>query len=495
MLPLALICFSLLLLVVFMAFWLKKSYQEQYEWLQKETNSLFVTATRGLQDSLIAQIVEENVTIERIDSVDVSMMHVHQEIFTTDSCQSLPFALKKGEKKAFRFNGTPPVFDQKDTSRDQASLRVMLKTEMDHSLTGLISSVFLTLQDSSISDQPGVKIKPDSIRLPQLNQTFAENLQQAGIDLEFALYKLEAKDTLPPLSGLLTTETRAGFDMNNRYRAHFPEIRWYLIQEIIPHILFSFFLIAVTAVSFYLIYRSFKKQQQLTELKNDLIRNITHELKTPVTTVGVAIEALSNFNALKDPDRTREYLDISKNELNRLSILIDKVLKMALFEQKGLVLKVEKLDLKVLTEEILASMRLQFEKQEAQVDFTHTGTDFHLEGDRIHLTSVIYNLIDNALKYTQGTPKIQIALHNSAQSLLLVVADNGIGIPPAYQEKVFEKFYRVPSGDEHNTKGYGLGLSYVANVVKKHHGSVQLESQPGAGSRFSIRIPRKHGKD
>ena len=251
----------------------------------------------------------------------------------------------------------------------------------------------------------------------------------------------------------------------------------------------------LTAVSFWFIYRSLQKQQRLTELKNDLIRNITHELKTPVTTVGVAIEALSNFNALQDPNRTKEYLSISKNELNRLSILIDKVLKMAIFEQKGLVLKVEELNLKALVEEILSSMRLQFEKQQATVDYSISGEDFHLEGDRIHLTSVIYNLIDNALKYTKGKPQIVVELHNSSDALRLVVADNGIGIAPEHQEKIFEKFFRVPSGDMHDTKGYGLGLSYVANVIKQHHGTVQLESKPGQGSRFSIRIPRKHGKD
>lgn len=118
-----------------------------------------------------------------------------------------------------------------------------------------------------------------------------------------------------------------------------------------------------------------------------------------------------------------------------------------------------------------------------------------MEGDRIHLTSVIYNLIDNALKYTQGKPEIKVEVYNKTESLRLVVVDNGIGIAAAHKEKIFEKFYRVPSGDEHETKGYGLGLSYVANVIEKHHGSIHVESKLGLGSRFSIRIPRKHGKN
>lgn len=493
--PLGLISFSLLLLVFFMAFWLHKAYQEQYEWLQKETSSIFLNTTRNLQDSLIETIVAKNVIIERIDSVDVSMLHLHQNKVASDSALAIPFSMKGTAKKTVRLNGERRISIPTDAQEDSAEIRLMIKSDMDQSMVGMISSVFLTLRDSSLTNQTGFKIKADSIRLQDLYRTFAADLNQAAIDLDFVIHKMEPRDTLPPLSGLQTSVTYAGFDLSLRYFAHFPELGAYLFKKIVPHILFSIFLISLTAISFFFIFRSLKQQQKLTELKNDLIRNITHELKTPVTTVGVAIEALSNFNALQDPERTRSYLQISKNELNRLSILIDKVLKMAIFEQKGLVLKVESLDLKILVEEILASMRLQFEKQKAKVDVRFTGADFMLEGDRIHLTSVIYNLIDNALKYTQSKPEIEVELHNSEQTLRLVVADNGIGIAAEHRDKIFEKFYRIPTGDEHNTKGYGLGLSYVANVIQKHHGSIHLESQPGNGSRFSIRIPRKHGKN
>lgn len=494
--PLGLISFSLLLLGFFMAFWLNKAYQEQYDWLQKETSNIFLNATRNLQDSLIENIVAENVRIERIDSFDVSMIHhINQGIPALDSSKTIPLAYKKAGKKTIRLSKEEHIGLTSNTRSDSSEIRLMIKADMDRSMTGLISSVFLTLKDSSLTNDIGFSIEADSIRLDDLNQTFKKDLKQAGIDLGFKAYKLEVGDTLSFISGLQTTETYAGFDLTNRYIALFPEFRWYLLKKIFPHLLFSIFLISITAISFFFIYRSLQQYQALTEIKNDLIRNITHELKTPVTTVGVAIEALSNFNALSDPGRTQAYLEISKNELNRLSILIDKVLKMAIFEQKGLELQLEELDMKQLIEEILASMRLQFEKQKAKVEASFTGENFVLEGDRIHLTSVIYNLIDNALKYTQEEPKIAVELHNSTHSLRLVVADNGIGIAPEYKEKIFEKFYRVPSGDEHNTKGYGLGLSYVANVVKKHRGSIQLESKPGTGSRFSIRIPRKHGKD
>ena len=241
--------------------------------------------------------------------------------------------------------------------------------------------------------------------------------------------------------------------------------------------------------AFGFIYRAWRKQQRLTAIKNDFISNITHELKTPITTVGVAIEALSSFDALSDPARTKEYLQISKQELNRLSILVDKVLKMSLFEKQEPELKLESIDLKQLIEEILASMKLQFEKYRAQIQFNTSGQNFELQADRIHLTNVLYNLIDNALKYSPERPAIQIDLAAGPSQLELQVSDRGIGIPAEFKDKIFDRFFRVPKGDAHNVKGYGLGLAYVASVVRQHRGQIGVESQAGVGSRFTLSLP------
>ena len=229
-----------------------------------------------------------------------------------------------------------------------------------------------------------------------------------------------------------------------------------------------------------------QKQKRLTELKNDFIQNITHELKTPISTVGVAIEALQDFEAIKNPARTQEYLDISRHELNRLSLLVDKVLRMSLFEKKEPELKLEKVDLKELIDNILNSMKIQFEKKNASFIPTYNGESFSLNGDPTHLSSVVYNLLDNALKYSRKQPVVQIELTENTNQLILKIKDNGIGIPSEDQEKVFDKFFRVPSGDLHNVKGHGLGLSYVASVVKKHGGTIKVESEPGSGSVFTI---------
>ena len=204
----------------------------------------------------------------------------------------------------------------------------------------------------------------------------------------------------------------------------------------------------------------------------------------------MAIEALRNFDALESPERTKEYLDISAAELQRLSMLVDKVLKLSMFENKDIELQKENIDLKQLVDEVVYSMRLQFEKNKATISFKIFGSDFYMSADRMHITSVIYNLIDNALKYSKENPNINIELTSISNDLQLSVSDNGIGIEPGYTDKIFDKFFRVPSGDHHNIKGYGLGLSYVAEVVRKHNGTIQLETELGKGSRFIIKLPK-----
>ena len=226
-------------------------------------------------------------------------------------------------------------------------------------------------------------------------------------------------------------------------------------------------------------------------MKDEFISNITHELKTPIATVTVAVEALRNFGGIQSAERTKEYLDISAAELQRLSLLVDKVLKLSVFENKEIELKKEWFDCKQLVEDVINTMKLQFEKTNARVRFETEGENFKIEADKLHITSVIYNLLDNALKYSKEDPQIDVCLQSKAEHIELSVKDNGIGIAGEYKEKIFDKFFRVPSGDHHNTKGYGLGLSYVSHIAKRHQGSITVESELGKGSKFTVYFPYK----
>ena len=152
----------------------------------------------------------------------------------------------------------------------------------------------------------------------------------------------------------------------------------------------------------------------------------------------------------------------------------------------------ERFDIRELTTQIMSTMKVQFDRSAANVNLTASGDDFEIEGDRMHLTGVVYNLLDNAIKYGNGNPHIDVSIRQDNGSIMLDFADNGKGIDPDFVDKVFDKFFRVPTGDTHNIKGHGLGLSYVAEVVEKHNGRIAVESKPGAGSTFKITLPRQH---
>lgn len=351
-----------------------------------------------------------------------------------------------------------------------------------------MTSIVLTVQQQDGSQPITFQLKSDSLRTADITRRYASALANTQIALPFVVQRTRlAKPSVS--SGFLTSSVACNEPPQQYYVASFSHYRWFVFQKIIPQVLFSALLIGLTVLAFGLVLRNVQQQQRLAILKNDFISNVTHELKTPIATVGVAIEALRSFDAIKDPTRTQEYLDISRNELSRLSMLVDKVLKMSMFEEKELDIKPEPVHLQLLTQEILASMKLQFEKHRATVRFETLGERFTLTADRTHLTSVVYNLLDNALKYGSERPEIDLKIESVGDTLWLSVQDNGPGIEPVYQQRIFEKFFRVPQGDRHNVKGHGLGLSYVASVVAQHGGVISLKSTVGQGSCFVVMLP------
>jgi len=332
----------------------------------------------------------------------------------------------------------------------------------------------------------------DSLRLKEIDSACRISFDKEGMNVPISILKdtiNNIRERFPLEEQRGSNKITIGFAHPVTYELNLGNTFGYVVKKLASPILFSLFLVGVTVASFFLLYRNLQRQRKLTEIKNEFISNITHELKTPIATVGVAIEALRNFNAINDPQRTKEYLDISQNELQRLSLLVDKVLKLSMFEKKEIELKYELLDLKGVVDEVVSSMRLQIEKHRANVSVSAEG-DTNLQGDRLHLLSVVFNLLDNALKYGNGNIAVKFELKEIGNEVELSVSDNGIGISPEYKDKVFEKFFRVPLGNTHNTKGYGLGLSYVSHVIQRHKGKIEVESQTGLGSKFIITLPK-----
>ncbi len=471
---------SVIAITGFQLYWLRNNYHDAQRNLNIQTNVAFQETVRdqhiktlGLNYSVSGHpnhpgdkilffdkhITPDNVLSEPRD----------EEIVTTVN------ALREKVADSIKVKNVVITAHESSNERDTGLPKLSFRGEFDRvDTTGKLYKIVLDLDSLK-----------DTINLPKLTKAYGEILKHQNISVPFSIVKLPKVIHGDEAMSFATV----GIAHPVTYQLVLGNTFPYLLERIAWPILFSVFLVGITIFSFWILYNNLLRQQRLSAIKNEFISNITHELKTPIATVGVAIEALKSFNAIHDEQKTKEYLDISTNELQRLSLLVDKVLKLSMFEKKELELKPENINLTDVVSEVIASMRLQIEKHHAKVALQSEG-DTTLTGDRMHLQSVIFNLLDNALKYSRDEPVIDIHLKEKENKILLSIADTGIGIASEYRNKIFEKFFRVPMGDTHDAKGYGLGLSYVAQIVELHQGTIDVESTPGEGTTFLITLPK-----
>jgi signal transduction histidine kinase len=270
----------------------------------------------------------------------------------------------------------------------------------------------------------------------------------------------------------------------------FPTREQYIASAIsffVPSVAFTIVLLVTFIVTIYLIF----KQKRLSEMKNDFINNMTHELKTPVSTISLAAQMLKDGAVMKSPDVFKHISGVINDETKRLSFQVEKVLQMSLFEKQKATLKLKEMDVNDIVVSVANTFQLKVEKFGGEIDIDLQAIDSAAEVDEMHFTNVLFNLLDNAVKYRKENValKLMIKTWNENGKLYLSVEDNGIGIKKEYVKKIFERFYRVPTGNRHDVKGFGLGLAYVFKIVKDHKGSIKAESDLGVGTKFIIHLP------
>lgn len=493
---------SLVLLLAFQVVWVINSYENAFYDFRRDTNLLFKnTVTNMRLNTFMTNMVE--LKQDTTDSLSVEAKSTRMMVYEFDTLKFRRRAVRTPESK----KNVQIYIESSDGNRkiDQIHVRE-IKDTMRH-----------------VNHEPTfiVRLKADSLSTDSIATHYLAALSQAKIHARFQVlhFKPESEFNGPdqgPIADIIEDkdfnirpapeERKIRFSLYadtihsdpvryspfQVYSAKIFDVRGIILKEITPQIFFSIFLTCMIAAAFLVMFRSLRAQQKLMDIKNDFISNVTHELKTPVATVSVALEALKNFNALDNPQRTAEYLEIAQNELRRLTLMTDKILKTSVFESKGVSMSFTEVQLDQLVEQVISSMKLILDERKIALNYNKTGTSYQLDGAAEHLTNVMYNLLDNAIKYSHEGSMIRVSLLADESLITLTVSDQGLGIEKQYQDKVFEKFFRVPSGDLHNIKGYGLGLSYVAGVIKNHHGSIDVDSEPGKGSTFTVKLPRKH---
>ncbi len=328
-----------------------------------------------------------------------------------------------------------------------------------------------------------------------LDSLIAVELNEMGISADYEYGLSNKHQPLKMQSALYNSKYKVNLSPDNVFitpqylSIRFPSQQKYLLQSMWLMLSLSTVLMLAVIFAFYYAVSTIVKQKKLSDIKNDFISNMTHEFKTPISTISLACEVLADADVVKSKDRIDNYVKVIGSENKRLGVLVENILQTAILDKGELKLKQQLLDFHLLIEQTLLSMKLQIESKAAEVTLNLNASDFMVNVDRVHMTSVIFNLIDNALKYSGNTkPVIQIKTINKNGSIVLSIADNGIGISKANVGKIFDTMYRVSTGNVHDVKGFGLGLSYVKTVIDKHGGSIHVESQEGEGTTFKIQL-------
>jgi two-component system phosphate regulon sensor histidine kinase PhoR len=272
---------------------------------------------------------------------------------------------------------------------------------------------------------------------------------------------------------------------------YFPREKQFLLTELWGMLLISMILIIVIVYSFTYTVATIFRQKRLSEMKNDFINNMTHEFKTPIATISLACEAMADKDIRASGESVDHYLTIISEENRRLAGMSEKILQTAVIDKGELKMNREIIDLHEIIVEVIKNLRIQVEIKDGEIKRRLKASRPKIEGDRVHLTNLVYNLLDNANKYSPKKPLILIYTENVNNGILMTIEDNGIGISKAEQKKIFDKLYRVATGNIHEVRGFGLGLSYVRAIVNEHHGKISVESEVNRGSRFKVFLPFK----
>lgn len=280
-------------------------------------------------------------------------------------------------------------------------------------------------------------------------------------------------------------------DGNSDYQLYvnFPNQKKYLIASVGKILGLSALFILVIIIVFVSSLYQMIKQKQLSEIKTDFINNMTHEFKTPIATINLALEAIKNPKIISEQEKVLRYVGMIREENKRMHAQVENVLRISKLEKGQLDLNKEKQDLHELIEEAITHVSLLVDSKGGTIKCNLKASVSEVLANQSHLTNVIVNMLDNAIKYSPETPVIEVETENTAKNIVLKIKDSGMGMSKNVQKNVFKKFYREETGNIHNVKGHGLGLSYVKKIVEHHEGSVYVESEKGKGSTFFVKLP------
>lgn len=336
-----------------------------------------------------------------------------------------------------------------------------------------------------------ISLNTDTLEIPILNTHINEQLAAKNIAIDYAYtFRKDGEVSQEFNTGIIddnilnSTSNSAYLPQDSSFELHFTNVATTVLQRNLLGIVLSAVLVVAVVACLFFLLKIINRQKQLAELKNDLISNITHEFKTPISTAKVALEGIQNFNQENDPVKTRNYLQVSNTQLDKLQLMVEKLLETATLDGNNLHLKREPVPLVPILFELMEKHRSLAKNKTFR--FTAEQQEIQVLADPFHLENALNNVLDNAVKY--GGDKIEVIISAENQMAKIQISDNGTHLAKAQAEQVFDKFYRVPKGNTHDVKGFGIGLFYTKSIIEMHGGSIQLHLNNK--TNFIIILPR-----
>ena len=485
-----------------------------YTEAEKVQRSIFVnevlTAGEDIVERIDATILNDTLDIDKItmedsiasgtvDLTDV-VSEFHTRKFVLDSVTGQPVGVIKSVVFV-KENNSRMV--ENDTEYFSQAFRALFP--LDNDPWSPKNSKDNPARNLSFTDANLVQL--DSVTIRKLNKKTLHNIIEAALQEEninarfdFALYNAFTTDfIIEPQSvtpeQILKSEYVFRLKYNEKVSSphyiilYFPAERGIFLQRMSTIVILILGLLVVSftisIVALYSLYR----QKKLSEVTNEFVNNMTHEFKTPISTISLACEALSDPTLHSNADMREAYIGIIRDENNRLKNMVTTILQTAQLKKGQVKMNMELIDMHELIHKVADSIALQISSSMGSLNLALNADTHELFGDKSHLENVIINLVENGIKYPQGAPEILINTQSNGKQFLLSVTDKGIGIPKKAISNIFENFYRIPKGNVHNVKGYGLGLGYVKKIVSLHKGKIEVQSEVGKGSTFIIYLP------
>lgn len=487
---------SLLGITAIQAYWLKNAYDLREEKFDNQVGLALDEVSERLEQMESLRFLFNSMDLKPIFSSRLNPTASKEANSAEDSLPSASFQLsmRLGADTLMVFNSGPEdsLFRQ---SLERDPSRVILEVSPDQMMRK--GAQLDMLLRKMVKHELGRR-KKDSAWIDQalLDSLLFAELNSKGVALPFEFAVLnDAKVVLsssnwdPTLYQHSTALFPNDILSSEMLQLSFPSKARYIFQSLWVMLVISILFTGSISYTFYRTINFSLKQKRISEIKTDFINNMTHEFKTPIATINLAIDALKNPKVKQDPARIEQYSNMIKQENQRMNLQVESVLRMALLDKQELHLDFKKEDIMTVIKGCLDHISLQLSAKDGKLQRFFNEQERVLSIDANHLSNTIINILDNAMKYSVGKPEIKVVTETTQSHFILIISDKGMGMTKDEQKHIFDRFYRVSAGDLHNIKGHGLGLSYAKGIVESHGGRIEVESEKGKGSKFYIYLP------